>query len=209
MEVAMTSVAVLLDGGYVRHSLYSLLGRRHPNGSEIRSFALKCVDAEEMLFRIYYYDAYPFTGVWKNPVDGRTVDFSATQTAKRMNRMLREISLLPNVAFRYGQVALRGYCVKESAWEDLLRGRTTLTQDHVRPELTQKAIDMKIGLDIAWLASKRIVDKVILVTADRDFLPAMKFARREGLQVVVIDVGRGIHPEFKEHSDEHRLVKYP
>jgi len=32
---------------------------------------------------------------------------------------------------------------------------------------------MKIGLDAAWLASKRIVDRIILVTADSDFIPAM------------------------------------
>ena len=33
---------------------------------------------------------------------------------------------------------------------------------------------MKMGLDIAWLASKRIADRIILVTADSDFVPAMK-----------------------------------
>jgi len=32
-------------------------------------------------------------------------------------------------------------------------------------------------------------DRVILVTADSDFVPAMKFARREGVQVVLVTMG--------------------
>ncbi len=42
---------------------------------------------------------------------------------------------------------------------------------------------MRIGLDIAWLSLKRIVDAVVLVTGDSDFVPAMKFARKEGIRV--------------------------
>ncbi|MDT5157346.1 MAG: hypothetical protein QOH51_1703 [Acidobacteriota bacterium] len=48
---------------------------------------------------------------------------------------------------------------------------------------------MKIGLDVAWLASKSIVEKIILVMADSDLIPAMKFARREGVQVVLVTMG--------------------
>lgn len=53
-----------------------------------------------------------------------------------------------------------------------------------------KRVDMKIGLDVAWLASKGIVDRIILVTADTDFVPAMKFARREGVQVLLVPMRR-------------------
>lgn len=78
------------------------------------------------------------------------------------------------------------------------------------PDLKQKHVDMKIGLDIAWLASKRIVERIVLVTADSDFIPAMKFARREGVQVVLVTMGHAlIKRELKVHADELRSVVYP
>ena len=69
---------------------------------------------------------------------------------------------------------------------------------------------MKIGLDVAWLASKSIVEKLILVTVDSDFVPAMKFARREGVQVVLVTMGHKlVKQDLKEHADELRTVTYP
>jgi uncharacterized protein (TIGR00288 family) len=51
------------------------------------------------------------------------------------------------------------------------------------PEIRQKGVDMRIGLDIASLTLKHHVQTIVLVTADSDFIPAMKFARREGAQL--------------------------
>ena len=34
-------------------------------------------------------------------------------------------------------------------------------------------MDLKIGLDIAWIASQRLDDKLIIITADSDFVPAL------------------------------------
>ncbi len=66
---------------------------------------------------------------------------------------------------------------------------------------------MKIGLDIAWLASKKIVDKIVLVTSDSDFVPAMKFARREGIQVYLASLNHQVKSELIEHSDGLVLVE--
>ena len=61
---------------------------------------------------------------------------------------------------------------------------------------------MRIGLDIASLALKRLVSAVVLVTADSDLVPAMKFARREGLRVYLDTLGGGwVRPELKVHAD--------
>ncbi|BCZ19190.1 hypothetical protein NHP190012_08320 [Helicobacter sp. NHP19-012] len=42
---------------------------------------------------------------------------------------------------------------------------------------------MKIGPDIASLAIKKQVEKIVLVANDSDFVPAIKFAKREGVIV--------------------------
>ena len=68
---------------------------------------------------------------------------------------------------------------------------------------------MKIGLDAAWLALKRIVDHVIMVSGDTDVVPALKLARKEGLKVVMaVAEGHKIHKELYEHSDEVRFIRY-
>ena len=62
--------------------------------------------------------------------------------------------------------------------------------------------DMRIGLDIASLALKRLVFTVVIVTGDSDLVPAMRFARREGLRVLLDTLGsRSVRPELKIHAD--------
>ena len=61
---------------------------------------------------------------------------------------------------------------------------------------------MRIGLDIASLALKRLVTLIVIVTGDSDLVPAMKLARREGLRVYLDSLGnRQIRPELKKHAD--------
>ena len=60
---------------------------------------------------------------------------------------------------------------------------------------------MRIGLDIASLSLKDHVDVIVLVTGDSDFIPALKFARREGKQVILVTLGQGIRPEIYAHTD--------
>ena len=76
----------------------------------------------------------------------------------------------------------------------------------VKPVLEQKRVDMKIGLDVAWLSSRRIVDRIAMVTADTDFVPVMKFVRREGVQVIIVPLGQRLSPELIEHADEVRRI---
>jgi len=65
----------------------------------------------------------------------------------------------------------------------------------------QKAVDMKIGLDIALIAMKRLADLLIIITGDADIVPALKLARREGMQVGLDPLGCPIQPELQEHVD--------
>ena len=42
---------------------------------------------------------------------------------------------------------------------------------------------MRIGLDIASIATKKLCDRLVLISGDTDMIPAMKLARTEGLQI--------------------------
>ncbi len=41
----------------------------------------------------------------------------------------------------------------------------------------------------------------MLVAGDSDFVPAMKFARREGAQLFLAPLGHGIKEPMREHAD--------
>lgn len=60
---------------------------------------------------------------------------------------------------------------------------------------------MRIGMDIAALTLKKQVQIIVLVSGDSDFVPAMKFARREGCQLFLCALGHHIKPSMLEHSD--------
>ena len=57
---------------------------------------------------------------------------------------------------------------------------------------------------------KRIVDRVILISGDTDMIPAMKLARREGVQVVLVDVapaqGSSLSKALDEDTDLCRAI---
>ena len=63
-----------------------------------------------------------------------------------------------------------------------------LDDSDYKPNYEQKGVDMQIGLDIATFSYERTVERIILVTGDTDFIPAMKMAHRSGLQVVLVQL---------------------
>lgn len=206
----MKKTAVLLDLGFVLIKLYTLLGKRLPTAIEIREFAARCVSADEELFRIYCYHCPPYGDVEMHPLTRVATDFSATPTYVSMNKLIRDLKVTDNIAFRAGQLSFDGWAIKRRSAAEIMKTGRALIADDVVPDLKQKGVDMKIGLDVAWLASKKIVDRIVLVTADSDIVPAMKFARREGIQVVLVTLGHlRIKHEVKEHADELRTVTYP
>lgn len=69
---------------------------------------------------------------------------------------------------------------------------------------------MRIGLDIATFCENRSADRILLLTADTDCVPAMKFARRAGLQLALIRLPNShLAPELVEHADYDRRVDWP
>ena len=80
--------------------------------------------------------------------------------------------------------------------------KSSIEARDIVPRIEQKGVDMRIGLDIDSLALKRIVDAIVIVTGDSDLVPAMKLARREGLQVFLDTLGQQfVRAELRAHAD--------
>ena len=177
---------------------------------KLRDFALKCLESNEELFRIYCYHCPPYDGVQTHPLSKAKEDFSQTDVYLGMSNLIRDLKVTDNIAFRSGELSFDGWLIRRRAAQDIIKTGRALTDSDFAPDLKQKRVDMKIGLDVAWLASKAIVEKLVLVTADSDFVTVMKFARREGVQVVLVTMGHKlVKQDLKEHADELRTVTYP
>lgn len=65
----------------------------------------------------------------------------------------------------------------------------------------QSGVDMRIGLDVASLAYERIVDQVVLIAGDSDFLPVAKVARRSGVDFLLDPMGHHVADSLKVQTD--------
>ena len=205
----MKTTAILLDGGFVTKKLYRMMGNTHATAQDIIAFAKKCLTADEELFRIYFYDCPPFEEVQTHPVTRIVIDYSQTVICTRIKAFQDQLCASDYIAFRRGKLSFKGWVIKKNSLTNISRtGRAIIPADYV-PDLEQKRVDIKIGLDVAWLASRKIVQRIILVTADSDFIPAMKFARQEGIQVMLVSLGNLIKKDMREHCDEFRAITYP
>jgi uncharacterized LabA/DUF88 family protein len=218
----VSQVAILIDGGYfikrlpavrpdvdmadpkaVSNALNRLITSHltHINKIERRPHA------RALLYRSFYYDARPYLDKGHLPISKRSIDYAKSDTARfhlALHDRLRQTS---NMAVRLGEVRRD----PATLWElrpdvlaALLKGErdfATLTDDDFRPTFRQKAVDMRIGLDIASLTLKRQVGMIVLVAGDSDFVPAAKLARREGVKVVLDPLWRKVEPGLFEHID--------
>lgn len=199
-------IAVMVDGGFLNKKI-----KKNPDPQKqalrIVEAAKRVVDdAEEDLYRIFYYDSAPFDGL-KHDLSGTRIDFSKTPQFKYQKSLLAHLAQQPHVAVRLGVLSFDGWKLTPAA---MLRLRKTklsagpLSMGDFKPDLKQKGVDMRIGLDIALLSLDGLVERIALITADSDFIPAMKLARREGIQVVLSSLAGHTKPELGHHADIYR-----
>lgn len=198
----MLRYAVLIDAGFLKPKLYPV--HREPITSEmVEQFVLALRNhpflRDHRLHRIYFYDAKPLLTEAKHP-NGSVIEFGKTSTATANQALHSGLEKSSYLALRFGELVHQGWRIKAR----LLRkanADTTFRADDLEPNVQQKGVDMRIGLDIASLTLKKQVDIVVLVTGDSDFIPAMKFARREGAQLVLVTLGHGVREEVFQHAD--------
>jgi len=193
----MTRVAVLIDGGFVRNSAKN--DNKAYDAKFIEKFGLSCKGAAETIHRILYYDCAPFVGKAKLPVSGAMHQFVGN------DQWLHDLAKKDLFAVRRGVLKFRGWTPKH-----VPIAVKALQDADFAPEFEQKGVDMRIGLDMANYAANRSVEIIALVTNDTDCIPAMKYARRAGLQVALVSVpNRSTTPELMAHCDFHRSVAWP
>ncbi len=214
----MRSVAILVDGGFylkrykkltdvkqivkglTTHCLKHVLNQPSKTSD-------KYVTEPERLYRIFFYDCPPITKKLHNPITRKAVDLAKSETAIFRQNLHNQLRKTRNVALRLGsldEVNARWTLKNPNLLKKLISGEIThadITEDAVMYHAQQKSVDMKIGLDIASMAYKKQVSKIILISGDSDFVPAAKLARREGIEFILDSMNASIKPDLQEHID--------
>jgi len=158
------------------------------------------------LYRVFFYDCPPIEKrVW-NPISRETIALNKTPEAEYRLQLHEELRKSRKFALRLGELLQTGagWRIKDQITDDLLKNKTEikdLLATDIVYEYKQKGVDMKIGLDIASLAYKKLVGRIILISGDSDFVPAAKLARREGIDFVLATMGHTIKKDLYEHID--------
>lgn len=224
----MEKTAVMIDGGYfIRRIDYFL--RKH--FSELKIDATQLVKiiwrivrfhldfphgrhAEQeplALYRIYYYDCPPLDKQIKYPLPFEGHKTASTKNFKThapnilRNELHEELRKNRKTALRVGVLSSVGHWqVKERRLKQLINNEVMwgeLTNDDFYYEYKQKAVDIKLGMDITILAHEKLVDVIILLAGDADFVPAAKHARIKGVDFILDPMHQQVTASLSEHVD--------
>ena len=189
---------MLIDGGFLR--VAAKKAGRTFDPEFIERFALACRAEDETIFRILYYDCAQYVGMVRLPVSGGERVFTAD------DQWLHTLSRKDLFAIRRGVLKFRGWTPRSRPAQVGVPHVPT-TDDDFKPNFLQKGVDMRIGLDIAAFAANRAIERVVLVSGDTDCIPALKYARKAGLQTVLVQpVPSHLAPELLGHADFKRTL---
>ena len=183
------ATAILVDGGFYRKRAAAIWGQKtaKARADELMAYC-RCHLSEKdgkrprELYRIFYYDCPPIDKIVFNPLTGGSENLGRSETFRWASSFLDELVHRRKVALRLGRLSdiTTGYRLRYDAFKDICarkRGVEGLVQSDLQLEVTQKGVDMKLGLDILDLSHKRLVSQIVLISGDSDFVPAAKMAQ--------------------------------
>lgn len=202
--------AIMVDGGFYTKRAKKLFGKKPPNkrADELERYCKKHINktGDRHLYRIFYYDCPPSDAVVWNPITKKNIPLAKSDLYSWTKDFHNELSHKRKFALRMGELldTQDGYTLKQDSLKALMSGKkklSDLSDDDLILNIRQKGVDMKLGLDIASLAYEGIVDQIIMIAGDSDFVPAAKMARRHGIDFILDSMWSPIAPSLNLHID--------
>ncbi|WP_120946210.1 NYN domain-containing protein [Helicobacter labacensis] len=207
--------AVLVDLDFFLKVLYPPENRPTPVvlAEEIRKYVLRTLStSRDYLFRVFIYSCPPATGRARQPISKKELSLDQDNVAQYRTKLLEMLRQKPYFSVRLGRLQFdrhNPWVLKPEVLPQLLSGEKSvqeLSDEDFQLNLRQKGVDMKIGLDIASLAIKKQAEKIILIANDSDFVPAVRFAKQEGVIIQLDPLRRHVAEDLSTHIDLLRSV---
>lgn len=200
----MQRVVFIIDGEFMRKRIIALKAF-YFDGPGIRRHCLSHLGSNEIASRIMFYDALPFTGRGEHPLSG-PIDFSQTPLVSRKQQFLQSLRITPELTLRLGRSAWQAgqWQLDATRLGELMAGEIgvdDIEPSDIYPDIRQKGVDMRLGLDIAEVIYKRQADRMVFVANDADYVPAVKLARNEGIKVALDPLWTRAAEDLREHVD--------
>ena len=164
-------VAIFIDGAYLNRVIIDEFGAGRVDYAALSHRLAGDAD----ILRSYSYDCPPYQS------DPPTLEEQSRFTNRR--RFFEALEHLPRFSVRLGHLARRG------------------PDGFGRYTFQQKRVDTMLGVDMALLAAKHVIQEVILVAGDSDFVPAVAAAKSEGVLTRLVH-GRNYHAGLWREADE-------
>ena len=206
--------AILVDGGFYRRMAQKVKGAvtAKERADELENYCKRHLKNKykqyDDLYRIFYYDCMPTGDNIYHPYFHKQINYSKTDLYKWMTVFIDELKKKRKFALRLGRLAPKHdkvwFTVKPTTFKNLCNNKQqfdALNEDDFTLAIEQKGVDIKIGVDIASLAYKKQVDRIVLISGDSDFVPAAKLARREGIDFILDPLYNHIPADLSEHID--------
>lgn len=216
----MAKTAILIDGSFYLKMDKKHWGDKTPENraDELHAYARSHItvkrdsreeDGKRSLYRIFFYDCPPVTGVnVPQPWNGKNTSLTTNRGGGKWRKdFLTCIATKRKVALRLGTISYKNarFVPTPEAMKALASGEKTFSDlspnDFKLTGIKQEGVDMRIGLDVASLAGTGAVDQVVLIAGDSDFVPVMKYARRHGVDFILDPMGHPIHDKMRIQSD--------
>ena len=168
-------VAFFIDGSYLDHVLTSEFPNQRVDYQSLTRAIAKKAGSNREIIRVYYYHCLPYQDAHPTP--------EQSQRFSNMQRFFRALQRTARFEVRQGRLAYRGI------------------NDEGNPIFEQKRTDLLLGLDMALLAAKQLIDEAFIVAGDSDFIPAICVAKGEGIVVYLVH-GEVCHDDLLDEADE-------
>lgn len=208
----MIRVAILVDGAFYRKRANQLFGHKpaEKRAQELEDYCKKHLRQRRNeiveLYRVFYYDCPPCDKNIYHPFLRKNINLKKSDLYTWMNTFINSLKSKRKFAIRLGRLSDNeaGYILKPAVIKQLFSGKKNfdeIAESDFMLDIKQKTMDMKLGTDIASMALKKQVDRIILIAGDSDFVPAAKLARREGVDFILDPMGNKINDDLNEHID--------
>lgn len=189
---------IMIDGAFIRKK-FRVAFKQNITASDLEkavSKLLQLFNLPEHNYRAYFYDCKPCDVKTSLPISHKHHDFEQTPQYLSGQKLIKETKMLPFFAVREGVLSFQGWTLRQKSY-----GQNPLDDGCFEPNLKQKGVDIKIGLDVAWVSFNHIAKNIVMITGDSDFIPIIKTARRNGVFVYLLTLGHIVKKELLESAD--------